>query len=158
VERCLRLAPTGHFSLFLEAVSGKNIPIQNENFSDLSQLCDEFSFWSLSSKISAFRDSPEHAIWFLKGRVSELEQAHAALRAAAQKPLQGSFRDLKAKQTEQEQQIADLRRDLQKKGSVVEEGPRPAPQFSPPVQPSDGVPQPPSADSLPPVGSSAPEQ
>jgi hypothetical protein len=37
------------FSLFLKAVSGKDIQITNENVSDLSQLCDEFGFWSLSS-------------------------------------------------------------------------------------------------------------
>jgi hypothetical protein len=45
------------FSLFLEAVSGKDIQITNENVSDLSQLCKEFGFRNLSSKLSDIRDS-----------------------------------------------------------------------------------------------------
>jgi hypothetical protein len=50
-------APLGFFRLFLEAVSGKDIPITNENVSDLSQLCEEFSFWNLSAKVSALCES-----------------------------------------------------------------------------------------------------
>jgi hypothetical protein len=63
-RRLRSAAPIGYFSLFLEAVSGKDIQITNENVSDLSQLCDEFGFWSLSSKISAFRDSPSTGFGF----------------------------------------------------------------------------------------------
>jgi hypothetical protein len=49
--------PFSIFSLFLEAVNGRDIQITNEKVSDLSQLCDEFGFRSLFSKLSAFRDS-----------------------------------------------------------------------------------------------------
>jgi hypothetical protein len=50
--------PLDHVRSFLEAVKGKDIQITNENVSGLSQLCAEFGFRSLSSKLSAFRDSP----------------------------------------------------------------------------------------------------
>lgn len=45
------------FSTFLDAVSGKDIEITKYNVSDLSQLCREFGFWKLSSKLSDFRIS-----------------------------------------------------------------------------------------------------
>jgi hypothetical protein len=49
--------PLSHFWLFFEPVQGNEIQMTNENVSGLSQLCDEFGFRSLSSKLSAFRDS-----------------------------------------------------------------------------------------------------
>jgi hypothetical protein len=49
------------FRLFLEAVECKEIQITKQNVADLSQLCTEFGFESLSRKISAFLDSPDCA-------------------------------------------------------------------------------------------------
>jgi hypothetical protein len=49
------------FQLFLEAVEGKEIQITKQNVADLSQLCTEFGFESLSKKISAFLDLPDYA-------------------------------------------------------------------------------------------------
>jgi hypothetical protein len=47
-QTCIRFAALiCHFSLFLEAVSGKEIQIRNDVVSDLLQLCDQFGFWSL---------------------------------------------------------------------------------------------------------------
>jgi hypothetical protein len=50
--------PLDHRQSFLEAIKGKDIQITNENVSGLSQLCAQFGFGSLSSKLSAFRSSP----------------------------------------------------------------------------------------------------
>jgi hypothetical protein len=62
---CLRLAiaalryrfqsqiPVDHFRSFLEAVKENDIQITSENVSGLSQLCAEFGFRSLSSKLLA---------------------------------------------------------------------------------------------------------
>jgi hypothetical protein len=55
--------PLDHLRSFLEAVKGKDIQIMNENVSEPSQLCEEFGFLSLSSKLSAFRDSPSFKDW-----------------------------------------------------------------------------------------------
>jgi uncharacterized coiled-coil protein SlyX len=129
-------APLGVFRSFLEAVKGNDIQITNENVLQLSQLCEEFGFWSLSSKLSAFRDSPEHRIWAVKARVavqeqtvrteltevrrrisalegpvSEQEQANAALRTKTQNQLAAEVRACsdEAKQSEQERAIAALK-------------------------------------------------
>jgi hypothetical protein len=124
--------PVGHFRLFLEAVKGNDIQITNENVSSLSQLCKEFGFQRLASKVSAFCGSPEHRIWVLEARLSEQEQklqAHGcrisalegrvseqALRtdtqnqlAAEVEQLKVSSEEVKVKQTEQEQAIAALK-------------------------------------------------
>jgi hypothetical protein len=63
------------FESFLEAVNGKDIQITNENVSDLLQLCNEFGFRSLSSKLSAFGDSPKHELSVLEECVSQEDQA-----------------------------------------------------------------------------------
>jgi hypothetical protein len=54
------------FRLFLEAVEGKEIQIMEQNVADLSQVCTEFGFESLSRRISAFLDSSESASAVLK--------------------------------------------------------------------------------------------
>jgi hypothetical protein len=69
--------PVGLFRSFLEAVKGKDIEITSENFSGLSHLCAVFGFWSLSSKLSAFRDSPsfkDSADEEARSRISALEE------------------------------------------------------------------------------------
>jgi hypothetical protein len=70
--------PLGHFRSFVEAVKGNDIQITNENISYLSQICEEFEFWSLSSKLSAFRDSPSFenkADPEARSRISPLEES-----------------------------------------------------------------------------------
>jgi hypothetical protein len=69
--------PVGVFRLFLEAVKGNDIQITNENVSGLSRLCEEFGLWSLSSKLSVFRDSPsfkDSADAGARSRISALEE------------------------------------------------------------------------------------
>jgi uncharacterized coiled-coil protein SlyX len=64
------------FRLFLEAVEGKEIQITKQNVADLSQLCTEFGFESLSRKISAFLNSPDcaSADAEARARISGLEK------------------------------------------------------------------------------------
>jgi flagellar motility protein MotE (MotC chaperone) len=65
------------FQLFFEAVNGNDIQITNEKVSGLSQLCEEFGFRSLSSKLSAFRDFPsfrDSADAEARSRISALEK------------------------------------------------------------------------------------
>jgi chromosome segregation ATPase len=67
----------GLFRSFLEAVTGSDVQITSENFSGLSHLCEEFGFRSLSTKLSAFRDSPafkDAADAEARGRISALEE------------------------------------------------------------------------------------
>jgi hypothetical protein len=62
---------------FLEAVKGNDVQITSENVSGLSQLCEEFGFWRLSTKLSAFRDSPSFkntADAEARSRISALEE------------------------------------------------------------------------------------
>jgi hypothetical protein len=47
------------FQQFLEAIEDKKVEVTNENIAGLAQLCEEFGFWSLLSKISAFQGSSE---------------------------------------------------------------------------------------------------
>jgi uncharacterized coiled-coil protein SlyX len=64
------------FQLFLESVEGKDIQITKQNASDLSRLCTEFGFESLSRKLSAFLDSPDcgSADAEAKSRIRYLEE------------------------------------------------------------------------------------
>jgi hypothetical protein len=65
------------FQLFFDAVKRNDIQTTNENISGLSRLYDEFGFRSLSSKLSAFRDSPsfkDSADAEARNRISALEE------------------------------------------------------------------------------------
>jgi uncharacterized coiled-coil protein SlyX len=120
----------GLFRFLLEAVSGKDIQITNENVLDVSQLCEEFGFWSLSAKVSAFCQSSEHRIWLLKARLSEQAQPITTLQTDIQKQrqviptlqadtqkqlaaeveqLKASSQEVKAKQNGQKRVIAALK-------------------------------------------------
>jgi signal transduction histidine kinase len=48
---------TGFNLLFLSALDGNAIKITDTNFTDLDQLCDEFGFTELATKLSEFRPS-----------------------------------------------------------------------------------------------------
>jgi hypothetical protein len=94
-----------HFQSFLEAVKGKDIQITNENVSGLSQLCAEFGFRNLSSKLSAFRDFPlfrDSADAEARSRISALEEG------ASQQERQ--LAALKANQSQVAQLPAELAR------------------------------------------------
>jgi uncharacterized coiled-coil protein SlyX len=51
--------PLDVFREFIEAIEDKAVDVTNQNVSGLSQLCNEFGFQRLLSKISSFRASPE---------------------------------------------------------------------------------------------------
>jgi hypothetical protein len=83
--------PLDVFQQFIGAVEGEAVKVTNQNFSSLTQLCDKFGFQTLSSKVSAFRNSPEFKdsaddearskISGLEERVSQQERRIAALEA-----------------------------------------------------------------------------
>jgi uncharacterized coiled-coil protein SlyX len=83
--------PLGVFRQFLAAIEGKGVDVTNENVSGMAQLCNEFGFQSLSSKLSAFRNSITYKdsadaearsrISALEERVSQQERRIAALEA-----------------------------------------------------------------------------
>jgi hypothetical protein len=51
--------PLKVFQQFVKAIEGEAVEVTSQNFSCLTQLCDEFGFQTLSSKIADFRNSPE---------------------------------------------------------------------------------------------------
>jgi hypothetical protein len=55
--RVRSLASLDVFRQFVEAIEGKAVKVTNQTVSGLSQLCVEFGFRSLSSTLSAFRNS-----------------------------------------------------------------------------------------------------
>jgi hypothetical protein len=57
--------------LFLEALNGIDIRITNENMLNFSQLCSEFRFLLLSTKLSDFCNSAERYIHLLKSHMLE---------------------------------------------------------------------------------------
>jgi hypothetical protein len=63
---------TGFNLLFLSALDGNAIKITDTNFTELKQLCDEFGFTELATKLSEFRPSMD-----LKEAETEPEDADA---------------------------------------------------------------------------------
>jgi hypothetical protein len=52
------VVPVHIFQIFTSAVEDQPIQITNENYSDLTLLCDEFGFEALSKQLNDFRQSP----------------------------------------------------------------------------------------------------
>jgi hypothetical protein len=125
--------PVRLFQLFLEAVNGNDIQITSENSSGLSQLCEEFGFGSLSSKLSAFRACPSFRdsvdadarshISVLEESDSQQERRLAALEAklsqVAQLPL-----EVARMQADLERVISELQTALPQLRAFSEAAPR----------------------------------
>jgi uncharacterized coiled-coil protein SlyX len=112
--------PLGLFRSFLEAVKGNDIQITNENVSGLSQLCEEFDFPILSTKLSAFRDSPsfrDSADAEAQSRISALEErdSQQERRLAALEATQSQLAHLPAK-------LARMQADLARVSAEVRAG------------------------------------
>jgi hypothetical protein len=70
--------------LFLSAVEGETIELTNEYIEELSVLCEEFQFRSLSQRVEAFKNTPTYRLARLEERFSRLEAEVAALRLTAE--------------------------------------------------------------------------
>jgi hypothetical protein len=67
--------------LFISAVEGETIELTNENIEELSALCEEFQFRSLSQRVEAFKNTPTYRLARLEHRFSRLEAEVLALRS-----------------------------------------------------------------------------
>jgi hypothetical protein len=48
------------FATFLSELNGEEVRITTDNISDLSQLCEKFGSWGLSSQLTAVRASSDY--------------------------------------------------------------------------------------------------
>jgi predicted nucleic acid-binding Zn-ribbon protein len=64
------------FLLFLEAINGTEIQATHQNISELSQLCEEFGFTRLSTKLATFRAATCGVSFYeeVMNRLSEVEE------------------------------------------------------------------------------------